>query len=141
MWKRNMKSFSNEALIFFIRKIWACYILDLAKTVWALRILSQKSTRNFGIKELWKPSRFSPQWLCDNSTSAVSDPEYFHFCKYQKCSSYICSGNIIWKYHNTYILSKIIFCFFFCQWTCSVKVCSGYSVRAINFSFTYFDNF
>ena len=53
MWKRNMESFSNETLNFFFRKFWASYILDLAKTVRALRILSQKSTRNFGIKELW----------------------------------------------------------------------------------------
>ena len=29
------------------------YILDLAKTVWAMWILSQKFTRNFVIKELW----------------------------------------------------------------------------------------
>ena len=53
MWKRNMKSFSNETLNFFFRKFWVSYILDLAKTVRALRILSQKSTGNFGIKELW----------------------------------------------------------------------------------------
>ena len=47
-----MKSFSNEALNLFLRKFWASYILDLATTVWALQILLQKSTRNFGIKEL-----------------------------------------------------------------------------------------
>ena len=47
-----MKSFPNETLNFFFRKFWASYILDLAKTVRALRILSQKSIRNFGIKEL-----------------------------------------------------------------------------------------
>ena len=35
------------------KKFWDSYILDLAKTVKVLRILSQKSTRNFGIKELW----------------------------------------------------------------------------------------
>ena len=52
LWKRNLKSFSNETNFFF-RKFWASYILDLAKTVRALRILSKKSTRNFGIKELW----------------------------------------------------------------------------------------
>ena len=39
--------FSSESSEF-----WASYILDLAKTAWALRIVSQKSTRNFGIKEL-----------------------------------------------------------------------------------------
>ena len=54
MWKQNMKSFSNETLNFFLRKFWDSYILDLAKTAWALRILSQKSTRNFAIKELWE---------------------------------------------------------------------------------------
>ena len=53
MWKRNMKYFSNETPNFFFRKFWASYILDLAKTVKALRILSQKSTGNFEIKELW----------------------------------------------------------------------------------------
>ena len=47
------KSFSNETLNFFFRKFWASYILDLAKTVWALRILSQKFTRNFVIKGFW----------------------------------------------------------------------------------------
>ena len=51
--KRNMKSFSNETLNFFFRKFCFSYFLDLAKTVWALRILSQKFTRNFVIKELW----------------------------------------------------------------------------------------
>ena len=53
MQKGTMKPFSNEALNLFFRKFWASYILDLAKTVRALQILSQKSTRNFGIKELW----------------------------------------------------------------------------------------
>ena len=53
MWKRNMKSFSNETLNFFSRKFWASYILDLAKTVLVLRMLWQKSIRNFGIRELW----------------------------------------------------------------------------------------
>ena len=49
-----MKSFSNETLnIFFFRKFCFSYILDLAKTVRALRILSQKSTRNFVIKGFW----------------------------------------------------------------------------------------
>ena len=47
-----MKSFSNETLNFFFRKFLVSYILDLAKTVRALRILAQKSSRNFGIKEL-----------------------------------------------------------------------------------------
>ena len=41
-----MKSFSNETLNFFFRKFWASYILDLALTVPALRILSQKCTRS-----------------------------------------------------------------------------------------------
>ena len=53
IWKRNMKSFFNETLIFFLRKFWVFYILDLVKTVRALRILSHKSTKNFGINELW----------------------------------------------------------------------------------------
>ena len=47
-----MKSFFNEALNFFFRKFCFSYILDLAKTVSALQILSQKFTRNFVIKEL-----------------------------------------------------------------------------------------
>ena len=51
MWKRNMKTFSNETLKLLFRKTWTSYVLDLAKTVWALQIFSQKSTRNFGIKE------------------------------------------------------------------------------------------
>ena len=48
-----MKSFSHEALKFFFRKSCFFYILDLAKTVWALRNLSQKVTGNFVINELW----------------------------------------------------------------------------------------
>ena len=47
-----MKTFSNETLNFFFRKFWPSYILELAKTVRALGILLQKSTSNFGIKEL-----------------------------------------------------------------------------------------
>ena len=38
-----MKSFSNETLNFFLRKFWTSYILDLAKTVRPLQILSEKS--------------------------------------------------------------------------------------------------
>ena len=53
VWKRNMKSFSNETLNIFFRKLCFSYILDLAKPVWALRILSQKFTKNFVKKELW----------------------------------------------------------------------------------------
>ena len=53
VWKRNMKFFSNETLNFFFKKFWASCILDLTETVRTLRILSQKSLRNFGIKELW----------------------------------------------------------------------------------------
>ena len=53
MWKQNMESFSNETLNFFFRKLWVSYVLDLAKTVRGLQILSQKSTTNFGIKEFW----------------------------------------------------------------------------------------
>ena len=47
-----MKYFSNEILNFFFRKFWASYILDLAKTVLALRILLQKLAGNFITKEL-----------------------------------------------------------------------------------------
>ena len=47
-----MKSFSNEILNFFFRKFWVTYILDPTKSVVALRIFSQKPTRNFLIKEL-----------------------------------------------------------------------------------------
>ena len=57
IWKRIMKSFSNETLFsmkqFSFRKFCFSYILDLAKTVSALRILSLIFTRNFIIKELW----------------------------------------------------------------------------------------
>ena len=53
IYKWNMKSFSNETLNFFFRKLCLSYILDLAKTVWALRILSQEFSRNFVKKELW----------------------------------------------------------------------------------------
>ena len=38
---------------FFFRKFCFSYILDLAKTVQALRILPQKFTRNFVIKDFW----------------------------------------------------------------------------------------
>ena len=40
-WKRNKKSFSNETLNFFFRKFWVSYIIDVAKTVWAPRILHE----------------------------------------------------------------------------------------------------
>ena len=53
IWKQNMLSFSNETLSLLFRKSCFSCILDYAKTVWALRILSQKFTRNFVIKELW----------------------------------------------------------------------------------------
>ena len=33
MWKRNIISSPNETLIFVLRKFWASYILDLAKSV------------------------------------------------------------------------------------------------------------
>ena len=48
-----MKSSSNETLNFSFRKFCFSYILDLAKILWALRILSQKVTRNVVIKEFW----------------------------------------------------------------------------------------
>ena len=41
-----MKSFSNESLHFFWKKFCFSYILDLAKTVWAPRVLPQKFTIN-----------------------------------------------------------------------------------------------
>ena len=64
MQKRKMKSFSNETLNFF-RKFWVSYILDLAKTVRDLRILQQKSTSNFGIKEFWALENHVPYlWMC-----------------------------------------------------------------------------
>ena len=54
-----MSSFSIEAfcthcLYFIFGEFWPPYILDLAKTVSALQILSQKFTRNFGINKLWR---------------------------------------------------------------------------------------
>ena len=53
MWNWDMKSFSNETqTFFFFRMFWIFYILDLAKTVRAQQILSQKSTMNSGMKEL-----------------------------------------------------------------------------------------
>ena len=52
IWKRNMKSFSNKILNVFFRN--SSYILDLAKTVWTLRILWQKVTRNLVMKKLWR---------------------------------------------------------------------------------------
>ena len=52
VWNWNIKSFSNETINLFFRKFWASSILDLAKSVWAPRILSQKSTRNYGMKEI-----------------------------------------------------------------------------------------
>ena len=57
----------GETLNFFFRK------LDLAKTVWALRILSQKSTRNFGIKELWAQEKHAlvNMLLCSSHFAVV----------------------------------------------------------------------
>ena len=40
-------------------------ILDLAKTVWDMRILWQKSTRNYGMKELWAlENHIMYLWIC-----------------------------------------------------------------------------
>ena len=39
MWNWNIKSFSNETINLFFRKFWASFIFDLAKSVWAPRIL------------------------------------------------------------------------------------------------------
>ena len=52
-WNWNMKSFFMETLNFLFRKFWASYVLDLAQTMWALQILSQKFSLNFWVKELW----------------------------------------------------------------------------------------
>ena len=52
-WNWNMRSFANETLNVFFRKFWTSQILDLAKTVPVLRILSQKYSWNFRMKELW----------------------------------------------------------------------------------------
>ena len=41
IWKWNMKSFSTETLNFSFRKFLATYVLDLAKIIWTLQILSQ----------------------------------------------------------------------------------------------------
>ena len=38
---------------FFLRKVLGLLILNPAKTVWVLWIFSQKSARNFQMKELW----------------------------------------------------------------------------------------
>ena len=40
-------SFSNEPLNVFFKRFCTSYIFDLANTVWAQRVLSQKSSRNF----------------------------------------------------------------------------------------------
>ena len=53
IWRRNMKSFSNETLNFFFRKFCLSYILDLTKTVWNLRILVPKFTKNWRTMYLW----------------------------------------------------------------------------------------
>ena len=63
IWNWNMKFFCNETLNFLFRKFWVSYILDLAKTVWALQILSQKPTRNLEWKsfEHWGMMYL---WIC-----------------------------------------------------------------------------
>ena len=53
IWKQNMKSFSTETLNFSFRKFLASYVFDLAKIMWTLLILSQKSSWNFRMKEFW----------------------------------------------------------------------------------------
>ena len=50
--KQYIKYFPDATLTFFFRKLLTFYVLDLAKTVRALGIVSEKSTRNFGIKKL-----------------------------------------------------------------------------------------
>ena len=53
-WETFWERFENIYILnVFFRKFCFSYILDLVKTVWALRILSQKFTRKFVIKELW----------------------------------------------------------------------------------------
>ena len=49
----NMKSFTNETWNFFLQKVLGLLKLNLAKTVWVLQILSQKSCLNFWMTELW----------------------------------------------------------------------------------------
>ena len=49
----HINTFSNETLNFLFRKFCFSCILDLTKTVWALRILLQIFTRSFVIKEFW----------------------------------------------------------------------------------------
>ena len=71
IWKQNMKSFSNEALNLFFRKFWRFYVLDPAKTVLALRILSEKSIRNFEIK---KALRAGEPCTCEY----ITFPQSFH---------------------------------------------------------------
>ena len=54
-----MKSFSIETLNFCFRKFCFSNTLDLAKTVWTQRILSQKFTRNFECRRsrpFWRKS-------------------------------------------------------------------------------------
>ena len=65
MWNWNMKSFSIETLIFFFRKFWVSIILDLAKTVWALWILSQKSTRRIYDESALSTGK---PWTCEYVT-------------------------------------------------------------------------
>ena len=71
IWKQNMKSFSNETLNLFFRKFWRFYVLDPAKTVLALRILLEKSIRNFEIK---KALRAGEPCTCEY----VTFPQSFH---------------------------------------------------------------
>ena len=77
-----MKSFSNEALHCFFRIFWGSYILDLAKTVRALRILSHKSTRNFFF--FFFPSGFSFTTIhesqdCREKGEDISLTPLYHF--------------------------------------------------------------
>ena len=63
VWKQIMKSFSNEALDFPLRKFWATYILVLYKTIWVLRLLPHKYTGIFQIKRP-EHCRTMCLWIC-----------------------------------------------------------------------------
>ena len=67
-WNLNIKSFSNETLNFFFGKFCSSYLLHLFKTLWVLLILSQKSTRNFEMKELWTMY----WWICSSHFTEVT---------------------------------------------------------------------
>ena len=90
--KPNMKSFSNETQNFFFGKFCFTYILDIAKTVWILRIFSHKFTRNFVLKsfEHWTTLYLRICYFAPVISQRYIKYTLVHSSKLLACSFHVC---------------------------------------------------